>query len=50
LAGGVEQEKKTTTLEQDNVSFVFKKVFPGKYRVEVRPCVIVTVKKITLYM
>ncbi|CAD6238726.1 unnamed protein product [Miscanthus lutarioriparius] len=36
LAGGVEQEKKTTTLEQDNVSFVFKKVFPGKYRVEVK--------------
>ncbi|AQK91368.1 Carbohydrate-binding-like fold [Zea mays] len=36
LAGGVEQEKKTTTLEQDNVNFVFKKVFPGKYRVEVK--------------
>lgn len=36
LAGGVEQEKKTTTLEQDNVNFVFTKVFPGKYRIEVK--------------
>ena len=37
LAGGVEQEKETTTLEQDNVNFVFTKVFPGKYRIEVKP-------------
>lgn len=45
LAGGVEQEKKTTTLEQDNVNFVFTKVFPGKYRIEVKPCVVVTFTK-----
>ena len=37
LAGGVEQEKKTTTLERDNANFVFTKVFPGKYRIEVKP-------------
>ncbi|XP_062197301.1 uncharacterized protein LOC133900188 [Phragmites australis] len=36
LAGGIEQEKRTTTLEQDNVNFVFTKVFPGKYRMEVK--------------
>ncbi|KQK04071.1 nodal modulator 1 [Brachypodium distachyon] len=36
LAAGVEQEKKTTSLEQDNVNFVFTKVFPGKYRLEVK--------------
>ncbi|WVZ71463.1 hypothetical protein U9M48_020048 [Paspalum notatum var. saurae] len=36
FAGGVEQEKKTTTLEQDNVNFVFTKVFPGKYHIEVK--------------
>ncbi|KAG2597104.1 hypothetical protein PVAP13_5KG190200 [Panicum virgatum] len=36
LAGGVEQEKKTTTLERDNANFVFTKVFPGKYRIEVK--------------
>ncbi|XP_052152388.1 uncharacterized protein LOC127770634 [Oryza glaberrima] len=36
LAGGIEQEKKTVTLEQDNVNFAFKKIFPGKYRLEVK--------------
>uniref|UniRef100_A0A0D9V022 Carbohydrate-binding-like fold protein n=1 Tax=Leersia perrieri TaxID=77586 RepID=A0A0D9V022_9ORYZ len=36
LAGGVEQEKKTITLEQDNVNFLFNKIFPGKYRLEVK--------------
>uniref|UniRef100_A0A0E0JHI4 Carbohydrate-binding-like fold n=1 Tax=Oryza punctata TaxID=4537 RepID=A0A0E0JHI4_ORYPU len=36
LAGGIEQEKKTVTLEQDSVNFAFKKIFPGKYRLEVK--------------
>ncbi|KAK3160680.1 hypothetical protein QOZ80_1BG0062920 [Eleusine coracana subsp. coracana] len=36
IAGGIEQERRTTTLEQDNVNFVFTKVFPGKYRMEVK--------------
>ncbi|KAG8045309.1 hypothetical protein GUJ93_ZPchr0008g12534 [Zizania palustris] len=36
LAGGVEQEKKMITLEQDNVNFAFKKIFPGKYRLEAK--------------
>ncbi|KAL5228006.1 hypothetical protein ABZP36_016271 [Zizania latifolia] len=36
LAGGVEQEKTTITLEQDNVNFAFKKIFPGKYRLEAK--------------
>jgi hypothetical protein len=45
LAGGVEQEKKTATLEQDNVNFVFTKVFPGKYRIEVKQCVTLLQKK-----
>lgn len=42
FAGGVEQEKKTTTLDQDNFNFVFTKVFPGKYRIEVKLCMMVT--------
>ncbi|XP_037405521.1 nodal modulator 1-like isoform X2 [Triticum dicoccoides] len=36
LAKGVEHETKTTSLEQDNANFVFTKVFPGKYRLEVK--------------
>ncbi|KAL6850380.1 hypothetical protein ACP4OV_021007 [Aristida adscensionis] len=36
FAGSVEQERKTSTLDQDNTNFVFKKVFPGKYRIEVK--------------
>uniref|UniRef100_A0A453EWB4 Carbohydrate-binding-like fold protein n=1 Tax=Aegilops tauschii subsp. strangulata TaxID=200361 RepID=A0A453EWB4_AEGTS len=36
LAGGVKHETKTTSLEQDNANFVFTKVFPGKYRLEVK--------------
>ncbi|CAM0881057.1 unnamed protein product [Alopecurus aequalis] len=36
IAGGIEHEKETTSLEQDDANFVFTKVFPGKYRLEVK--------------
>jgi hypothetical protein len=36
IVGGIEQEWRTTTSEQDNADFVFSKVFPGKYRMEVK--------------
>ncbi|XP_051224560.1 uncharacterized protein [Lolium perenne] len=36
IAGGIEHEKKTTSLEQGDANFVFTKVFPGKYRLEVK--------------
>lgn len=42
LAGGVEHETKTTSLEQDNVNFMFTKVFPGKYHLEVKSCNLIT--------
>lgn len=42
IAGGIEHEKKTTSLEQDDANFVFTKVFPGKYRLEVKSCVAIT--------